>query len=131
MAIPLRVATFNLENLDDDAEAKPLLEARIEVLCFNASAAMCSACRRCTARRSAASASARSCAACSRGRLRRSSPTPIEGQGPEHYRWKSAAGWAEGFFLSSMKLVEHFEWHECYDQPDAVVGRFLDLLKVS
>ncbi len=32
-------------------------------------------------------------------------PTPIPGQGPERFRWKSASGWAEGYFLSSMKRV--------------------------
>lgn len=32
-------------------------------------------------------------------------PTPIMGQGPRNFRWASPAGWAEGFFLSSMKRV--------------------------
>ncbi|MEM9708395.1 MAG: endonuclease/exonuclease/phosphatase family protein [Pseudomonadota bacterium] len=32
-------------------------------------------------------------------------PTPIPGQGPENFQWASASGWAEGFFLSSMKRV--------------------------
>jgi endonuclease/exonuclease/phosphatase family metal-dependent hydrolase len=32
-------------------------------------------------------------------------PSPIEGQGPERFMWKSAAGWAEGYFISSMKRV--------------------------
>jgi len=32
-------------------------------------------------------------------------PTPIPGQGPENFRWRTASGWAEGFFLSSMKRV--------------------------
>lgn len=32
-------------------------------------------------------------------------PTPIAGQGPTNYQWKSASGWAEGYFLSSMKRV--------------------------
>ena len=32
-------------------------------------------------------------------------PTPIAGQGPESYMFRTAAGWAEGFFLSSIKRV--------------------------
>ncbi len=32
-------------------------------------------------------------------------PTPIPGQGPTNYKWASAAGWAEGYFISSMKRV--------------------------
>ena len=32
-------------------------------------------------------------------------PTNIPGQNPISYKWKSAAGWAEGFFISSMKRV--------------------------
>lgn len=33
-------------------------------------------------------------------------PTPIEGQYErEKYRWRSVAGWAEGYFISSMKRV--------------------------
>lgn len=32
-------------------------------------------------------------------------PTPIPGQGPENFMWATAGGWAEGFFLSSMKRV--------------------------
>lgn len=32
-------------------------------------------------------------------------PTGVEGQGPTHYKWKTASGWAEGYFLSSMKRV--------------------------
>ncbi|MCI4664048.1 MAG: endonuclease/exonuclease/phosphatase family protein [Neomegalonema sp.] len=32
-------------------------------------------------------------------------PTPIKGQGPDDYKWKTAAGWAEGYFVSSMKRV--------------------------
>lgn len=32
-------------------------------------------------------------------------PTPIPGQGPSNFRWASASGWAEGFFISSMKRV--------------------------
>lgn len=32
-------------------------------------------------------------------------PTSIPGQGPENFMWKTAAGWAEGFFVSSMKRV--------------------------
>lgn len=32
-------------------------------------------------------------------------PTPVEGQKKDFYTWKTAAGWAEGFFLSSMKRV--------------------------
>lgn len=32
-------------------------------------------------------------------------PTPIPGQGPEDFMWATPAGWAEGFFLSSMKRV--------------------------
>lgn len=32
-------------------------------------------------------------------------PTPIPGEGPRNFMWQSAAGWAEGFFLSSMKRV--------------------------
>lgn len=32
-------------------------------------------------------------------------PTPVEGQQLNAYAWKTASGWAEGFFLSSMKRV--------------------------
>jgi predicted extracellular nuclease len=33
-------------------------------------------------------------------------PTPIDGQyQPEEYRWRSVAGWAEGYFISSLKRV--------------------------
>ena len=32
-------------------------------------------------------------------------PTNIPGQKKDNYTWKSAAGWAEGFFVSSMKRV--------------------------
>lgn len=32
-------------------------------------------------------------------------PTSIPGQGPENFRWRSASGWAEGYFISSMKRV--------------------------
>lgn len=32
-------------------------------------------------------------------------PTPVPGQGPTDFKWKSASGWAEGYFLSSMKRV--------------------------
>jgi predicted extracellular nuclease len=32
-------------------------------------------------------------------------PTQIPGQKEDQYTWKSARGWAEGFFLSSMKRV--------------------------
>ncbi|MFK8053447.1 MAG: endonuclease/exonuclease/phosphatase family protein [Woeseiaceae bacterium] len=32
-------------------------------------------------------------------------PTRIAGQGPDNFQWASAAGWAEGFFLSSLKRV--------------------------
>jgi predicted extracellular nuclease len=32
-------------------------------------------------------------------------PTPISGQGPTDFKWATPAGWAEGFFLSSMKRV--------------------------
>jgi len=32
-------------------------------------------------------------------------PTEIEGQKEDPYTWKSASGWAEGYFLSSMKRV--------------------------
>ena len=32
-------------------------------------------------------------------------PTTVEGQKLDNYTWKSIAGWAEGFFLSSMKRV--------------------------
>ncbi|MFA8435020.1 MAG: hypothetical protein ACEPOZ_10935 [Marinifilaceae bacterium] len=32
-------------------------------------------------------------------------PVNIRGQKQNQYRWKSAAGWAEGFYLSSMKRV--------------------------
>lgn len=32
-------------------------------------------------------------------------PTPIPGQQKDTYTWSSASGWAEGFFLSSMKRV--------------------------
>jgi endonuclease/exonuclease/phosphatase family metal-dependent hydrolase len=33
------------------------------------------------------------------------SPTDIPGQGETNFMWASAAGWAEGFFISSMKRV--------------------------
>jgi endonuclease/exonuclease/phosphatase family metal-dependent hydrolase len=32
-------------------------------------------------------------------------PTPVEGQKLNNYTWETASGWAEGFFLSSMKRV--------------------------
>lgn len=32
-------------------------------------------------------------------------PTPIPGQGPKDFKWESASGWAEGYFVSSMKRV--------------------------
>lgn len=32
-------------------------------------------------------------------------PTPVQGQKRDAYTWRSAAGWAEGFFISSMKRV--------------------------
>ena len=32
-------------------------------------------------------------------------PSPVAGQGPTDYKWKSASGWAEGYFLSSIKRV--------------------------
>lgn len=32
-------------------------------------------------------------------------PTNVSGQGRIDYKWKTASGWAEGFFLSSMKRV--------------------------
>lgn len=32
-------------------------------------------------------------------------PTPVSGQGPANFMWKTASGWAEGYFLSSMKRV--------------------------
>lgn len=32
-------------------------------------------------------------------------PTPIDGQGPKDFMWQSAAGWAEGFFLSALKRI--------------------------
>lgn len=32
-------------------------------------------------------------------------PTAIPGQGPDDFKWKSASGWAEGYFISSMKRV--------------------------
>ena len=32
-------------------------------------------------------------------------PTAIVGQGPTEFMWKTAAGWAEGYFISSMKRV--------------------------
>jgi endonuclease/exonuclease/phosphatase family metal-dependent hydrolase len=32
-------------------------------------------------------------------------PTPVDGQLLDQYTWKTTAGWAEGFFLSSMKRV--------------------------
>jgi len=32
-------------------------------------------------------------------------PTPVDGEGPTDFKWRSAAGWAEGFFLSSLKRV--------------------------
>ncbi|MEM8916692.1 MAG: endonuclease/exonuclease/phosphatase family protein, partial [Pseudomonadota bacterium] len=32
-------------------------------------------------------------------------PTPIPTQGPRDFKWRSAAGWAEGYFISSMKRV--------------------------
>ena len=33
-------------------------------------------------------------------------PSPIEGQGPERFMWKSAAGWAEGYFISKCPSFE-------------------------
>lgn len=32
-------------------------------------------------------------------------PTAIDGQGPTDFKWRTAAGWAEGYFISSMKRV--------------------------
>jgi len=32
-------------------------------------------------------------------------PAPIQGQKVDQYTWKSSSGWAEGFFISSMKRV--------------------------
>lgn len=32
-------------------------------------------------------------------------PTPIQGQKVDQYTWRSSSGWAEGFFISSMKRV--------------------------
>ncbi|MEO1009790.1 MAG: endonuclease/exonuclease/phosphatase family protein [Bacteroidota bacterium] len=32
-------------------------------------------------------------------------PTRVAGEGPEDFKWKTVAGWTEGFFLSSMKRV--------------------------
>jgi predicted extracellular nuclease len=32
-------------------------------------------------------------------------PTDIQGQKIDNYTWKTSSGWAEGFFLSSMKRV--------------------------
>jgi endonuclease/exonuclease/phosphatase family metal-dependent hydrolase len=32
-------------------------------------------------------------------------PTPIDGQKVDQYTWRTASGWAEGFFLSSLKRV--------------------------
>jgi hypothetical protein len=32
-------------------------------------------------------------------------PTPIDGQMKNQYTWKTVAGWAEGYFISSMKRV--------------------------
>ncbi len=32
-------------------------------------------------------------------------PTRIAGQGPENFKWRTPAGWAEGFFISSMKRM--------------------------
>jgi exonuclease III len=32
-------------------------------------------------------------------------PSPVEGQQVDRYSWKSGSGWAEGFFISSMKRV--------------------------
>ncbi|MCW3974919.1 MAG: endonuclease/exonuclease/phosphatase family protein [Candidatus Bathyarchaeota archaeon] len=32
-------------------------------------------------------------------------PSPVEGQKIDRYNWKSGSGWAEGFFISSMKRV--------------------------
>lgn len=32
-------------------------------------------------------------------------PTNVAGEGPEDFKWRSAAGWAEGFFLSALKRV--------------------------
>ncbi len=37
--------------------------------------------------------------------LKSKRPTDIPGQKEDNYTWKSASGWAEGFFLSSMKRV--------------------------
>lgn len=35
------------------------------------------------------------------------------------------------FKRHGVKLIEHFDWRECYNDADRVVGRFLDLLKAS
>ena len=32
-------------------------------------------------------------------------PTRVRGEGPTDFKWRSAAGWAEGFFLSALKRV--------------------------
>lgn len=32
-------------------------------------------------------------------------PTSVAGEGPANFMWRSAAGWAEGYFISSMKRV--------------------------
>lgn len=54
-------------------------------------------------------------------------PTPVRGQGPEDFKWASAAGWAEGFFLSSLKRVgQAFETRMFVDtlfdaDPEALV----------
>lgn len=37
--------------------------------------------------------------------LKSKEPSAIKGQGPTDYMWSSASGWAEGYFLSSMKRV--------------------------
>lgn len=32
-------------------------------------------------------------------------PSKVAGEGPENFMWQSAAGWAEGFFLSALKRI--------------------------
>jgi predicted extracellular nuclease len=55
-------------------------------------------------------------------------PTPIEGQGAEDFMWHSAAGWAEGYFISCMKRVgQAFELRAVIDglfdaDPQALIA---------
>ncbi|MEL7313307.1 MAG: endonuclease, partial [Pseudomonadota bacterium] len=54
-------------------------------------------------------------------------PTRVAGEGPTDFKWASAAGWAEGFYLSSLKRVGQALETRVFidtlfdDDPDAMV----------